>query len=267
MAFGSPSKYCPRCNSLLPAQATVCSNCGMQFAESQPASGYGATQYGGSGAPGSWPQSQPTYPANQPGWSPGSPSYEYPAPGQAGYPQAGYTAAPTAAASGRSNKGLLITLAVVVVLVGAGVASWFLYLAPSHCSGPLFDRHGLQNNIPLPSHCMFNTKITRDIGNSESADYWVWTVDSPNNPSTLNAFYTQQLSSNGWQQEQAQTSKGQSIFVDCQNGEALVVELTLKVQGNDTNLNINVTAPSGGSVLLIATTSGPKAVADTCKPG
>src|SRR5579885_3562773 len=75
MSFGGPTKYCPRCNTLLPVQATVCSTCGLQFsAPSGQGSGYGAAPYGGQSGPSGWPQSQPA---------------GYPPPAQPGY--GGYT--------------------------------------------------------------------------------------------------------------------------------------------------------------------------------
>lgn len=70
MTFAGPTKNCPRCNALLPAQAPFCSTCGLQLSApagpgSAPAGGQGApgpgsAPYGGQSAPGGWPQSQPT---------------------------------------------------------------------------------------------------------------------------------------------------------------------------------------------------------------
>ncbi len=276
MSFGGPTKYCPRCNTLLPAQATVCSTCGLQFSDwagSQPASGYGSPGYGGStvygggatygssGAPGGWPQSQPQpdYGAYAP---PPPPGYA-PQPGYGVYPPAAVAAPPR-----KSNTGLIAVIVIVLLVVGGGAAGWFLYLNPSLCKGgPFFDRHGLASNIPLPEGCKFNTMRTIDIGEGATGNVWLWTVDSPKDPATLHSFYTQNLPGNGWTNKLDQTGSDGSVDLGyCGNGQAVEVVLTTKIQTDSSSSlgAIDITAPSGGSVLAIETVSDSRVVAAAC---
>src|SRR5262245_12072906 len=66
MSVASPTKECPRCNTMLPAHALFCGTCGWQFVAAAPsvppAGNYDFTQMGGQNAPGSFP------PAAQPGY-------------------------------------------------------------------------------------------------------------------------------------------------------------------------------------------------------
>ena len=195
MSGGGPSKYCPRCNTQLPAQAMFCSTCQYQFAP-VPGTAYGSspdaawaptqavsppqgqssyspqgqTPFPPQGQPNYPPQMQPNYPPQGPtSYSPqGQPAYppqgqtNYSPQGQPAYPpqiQPGYAPFPSPGAAtqkgGGAGKFIIIAL-VVVVLVGGGAAAWFLYLNPGRCSGPLFDAHSLPSSVPLPSGCAFD---------------------------------------------------------------------------------------------------------------
>ncbi len=250
MSVGSPSKSCPRCNAVLPFQAPFCGNCGYQFAAAQGApvgSTFGAAPYGQS-APGGWPQGQPGYPPQ------GQPGY-YPPQGQPGF---GFPAAPAPVPPKKGGAGKVIVLILIlVVLVGGGAGAWFFYLNPSRCSGPLFNRHGLQSNIPLPAGCNFNstrTETNTENGITATVSQWVWTVDSPNNPTTLSQFYKDKLPGGGWTHVKDNTDQqGNKGVIGCQEDQILLVGVGQKDVLKDDNGKViaTVTAPSGGSVLEI----------------
>lgn len=254
MSAGAPSKYCPRCNTVLPLQSAFCGNCGYQFnlnAGSAPqganyGSNYGPAQYVGQNAPGGWPQGQPGYPPQgQPG---------YPPPGQPGF---GYQAAPP---KKKGGAGKFIALLLVLVIVGGGAAAWFLYLNPSKCSGPLFDRHGLQSNVPLPSGCAFDahpaTQTTSESGATFSGDTWTWTV-SGSDPTTVQKFFEDNLKgSNGWTKitPSDDKSSGQKNVTACQGSQLLIIAAGTKLDITDSSGKTTRTlnAPSGGSALGVA---------------
>ena len=258
MSAGGPSKYCPRCNTVLPVQSPFCGNCGYQF-NLNPGSApqganygasYGPPQYVGQNAPGGWPQSQPAYPPQgQPG---------YPPPGQPGF---GYAAAPVATQQKKGGcAGKLVALVLVLVVVGGGAAAWFLYLNPSRCSGPLFDRHGLQSNVPLPSGCAFDshpaTQTDSESGASFSGDSWTWTVNG-SDPTTVQQFYQDNLKgNNGWTKITPSTDKdtGEKDITACQGNQLLIVGAGAKLEITDSSGKTTRTlnAPPGGSALGVA---------------
>ncbi len=266
MSFGGPTKYCPRCNTLLPVQATVCSTCGLQFsAPSGQGSGYGAAPYGGQSGPSGWPQSQPAGypPPAQPGYGGYTPQGQF---GPAGYAPAGYAPPPAK----KSKTGLIVVILVVVVLLAGGGTAAFLYLRghSTSPSSPLFDRHSLPSNIPLPDNVTFvsmKTITTSSESISIVYDVWYWTV-SNNAPASVQQFYKMQLPSNGWTHVQAD-SGGDSLSVDaCQGNQALSVGLSQHLQ--DVNPQGTpagtVDAPPGGTTLGIALTSSPALVQILC---
>ena len=264
MSAGAPSKYCPRCNTVLPLQSAFCGNCGYQFNLNNPGSApqganygsnYGPAQYVGQNAPGGWPQGQPGYPPQgQPGYPPqGQPGY--PPQGQPGF---GYPAAPPKKKGGAGR--LIALVLVLVIVVGGGAAAWFLYLSPSKCSGPLFDRHGLQSNVPLPSGCAFDshpaTQTSSSSGATFSGDTWTWTVSS-SDPATVQQFYQDNLKgSNGWTKITPSTDKstGQKSITACQGSQLLVIAAGTKLDITDSSGKTTRTlnAPSGGSALGVA---------------
>jgi hypothetical protein len=270
MSFGGPTKYCPRCNTLLPVQATVCSTCGLQFsAPSGQGLGYGAAPYGGQSGPSGWPQSQPAgYPPSQPGYS--SPTQQ----GYGGYaPQgqfgpAGYAPAAVTPAPKKRKTGLIVAILVAVVVIGGGVAG-FLYLR-GNPSSPFFDRHNLPGNVPLPSNSSFvsmKTVTDNEEGFSFVFNEWIWTV-SNSAPANVQQFYTTQLPSNGW--GNVRTERGDSDTLDvfaCQ-GSTQVLLIGISQHLQDTNEQgtptTTVNAPSGGSALGIAISSSPQAVQILC---
>jgi hypothetical protein len=282
MSFGGPSKTCPRCNTVLPAQATFCGTCGLQFPASTPsappAGNYGSAPYGAPGAPGSFPPSaQQGYPppAGQPGYPPpgSAPAYPggYPPPGQPMY--GGYSAAPVAAPPKKGGAGKAIVLVLVlVVLVGGGAAAWFLYLSPGHTGSPLFDRHGLPSNVPLPNNVTFQLKKTftstdPDTKITVSADAWGWGVNG-SDAATVQKFYQDNLSKNGWTKIHAfDGDQGQKDVSACLSNQALIIGASnSKLQATDENGKVTdtITAPSGGSALITELTSTPVVVQLFC---
>ncbi len=278
MSFGGPSKTCPRCNSVLPAQATFCGTCGLQFPASTPgappAGNYGSAPYG---APGSFPPpAQPGYPpAGQPGYPPpgSAPAYPggYPPPGQPMY--GGYPAAPVAAPPKKGGAGKAIILVLVlVVLVGGGAAAWFLYLSPGHAGSPFFDRHGLQSNVPLPNNVTFQLKKTFTSTDpqtkvSVSADAWGWGVGG-SSAATVQQFYKDNLPKNGWTKINAFNSdQGQKDVSACQGNQVLIIGASdSKLEATDDNGKVTdtITAPSGGSALITELSSTPLLVQLFC---
>ncbi|HLW00179.1 MAG TPA: zinc ribbon domain-containing protein [Ktedonobacterales bacterium] len=281
MSFGGPSKTCPRCNSVLPASATFCGTCGLQFSAPAAPSAppYAPTQYaGGSGYP---PQSGPSYPPpSGPGYAPqGAPGYPppaqpgyagYPAPGQPPYP-GGYPApgAPPAKKGGAGRA--IILVLVLVVLVGGGAAAWFLYLNPAHPGSPLFDRHGLPSNVPLPNGTSFSglqkTFTSSQDNVTVSANAWGWTV-SGSNAVTVQKFYQDNLSSNGWTKiHPLNGDNGEKDVYGCQSNQILIIGASdTKLEATDSNGHVTdtVTAPSGGSALITELSSSPALVQLLC---
>lgn len=294
MTYGSPTKNCPRCNTLLPAQAPYCGTCGMQF--SAPGAGapgassgtnYGAPQYGGQGAPGGWPQSQPTYqtpsqptyqPASQPTYQPPSQPWQsaqpgYP-PGYAPQGQPGpdaYAPAAVLAPPRKGGSGKLIAIILIAVIVVGGGIGGFLYFR-SHTtspSSPLFDRHGLQSNVPLPDNVTFVSMktITETSGGiSLTINEWIWTVSS-SAPSSVQQYYQNQLPSNGWTQVQTSGSTSDTLDVSgCQSNQVLFVGASLHLQDSNAQGTPTgtVDAPQGGTALGIALSSNPEIVQLLC---
>ncbi len=269
MSFSGPTKTCPRCNTVLPAQAAFCGTCGLQFAASAPpgappAGGYsaGPTQYAGQGSPGGWqPQGQPASggyappppgfppPAGQPGFSPA---------GQPGYaPYPGAVAAPPR--KGGAGK-VVVLLLVLVVLVGGAAAAWFLYLNPGRCAGPLFSRHDQPNNVPLPSGCSFAGENHETATNPDNAsqqvkvDEWAWTV-SGKDLATVLQFYKDNLPGQGWTQIKDENgSGGAKELVGCQGNQVLEIDVAtrLRLEKTSGTLIKVVDAPAGGSALGVA---------------
>jgi hypothetical protein len=277
MSASGPSKYCPRCNTQLPAQAMFCGSCGYQFAPSGPAaqqgassgSNYGPPSYQGQSA--GWAPTQSAYPPqSQPGYSPqGQPGYPppmqpaYPPQGQPAYPPQmqpayGVPLAPggTPQKSGGAGKFIMIAL-VVVVLLGGGAAAWFLYLNPGRCSGPLFDSHGVPSSVPLPSGCAFDAhpasqSSTGSQGGKTTSDQWLWSVNG-NDQTGVQTFYQDNLSGKGWTNVKPANSKDGKGVIACQGNQLLLISTGQqgRVKNSDGTTS-NFTAPSGGTLLAIS---------------
>ncbi len=292
MSFGGPSKTCPRCNTVLPAQATFCGTCGYQFSApaAQGAPSYAPPPYTPQGAPGYTPPgSSPGYtpqgapgfaPQNPPGFAPqGAPGFPPPAqPGYAGYPAPGQPAypggyAPVAAPpQKRGGAGrAIILLLVLIVLVGGGAAAWFLYLSPGHAGSPLFDRHGLPGNVPLPdgvSYANLDKTYTSTQDNvTISAQAWGWTV-SGSNATSVQSFYETNLPKNGWTKVKTfNGDNGEKDVYACQSNQVLITGASdSKLQATDSNGNVTdtITAPPGGSALVTELSSSAELVQLLC---
>jgi hypothetical protein len=297
MAVSGDSKTCPRCNTLLPAAAAFCGNCGYQFAgsadsasqETPPISGEDTptlpdrsnaaftpdepvTLYGGLGTSAGEQQqasSQPIYqagdePQNQPDYPPPPPPV-YPS-----YPMATGAVTPR---RGGVGKWIAAALALVIVVAG-GTAAWFLYLSPSRCSGPLFDRHGLQSNVPLPNNCSYMNKRTFVSAPSAipqvTADEWFWTVDKPGDVNAIQQFYDSHLASNGWVEKHpsalsSSDPTAKAIYA-CQGNQALFIEAAPKIPitTSEGRIDFTLQGPPGGSALAMAITSSPSFLKTVC---
>ncbi len=242
---------------------------------SQPAQpgGYPPQQPGGwsqPGQPGGWSQpAQPGYPSSQPGGYPPQQPGGFPPQQPGGWPQQqGFAPGPQ---TQKKSSGLIILVVVLVVLVGGGAAGWFLFLSPSHSNSPLFNRHGVPANVPLPNGLTYDSQTTAsqsDSGITLSITEWGWQV-SGSNPAAVQKFYTDNLPGKGWTNVKAQTgSSGDQQVSACQGSNVLSVDIADKVELTDANgkTTSTVTAPSGGAALGIAiiTSNNSQALALFC---
>jgi hypothetical protein len=202
-------------------------------------------------------------PQGQPGY--GAP---YGAPVPPPYPGGAY---PPPAKKGGAGRAIILVL-VLVVLVGGGAAAWFLYLSPGHAGSPLFDRHGLQSNVPLPSNVTFvlNKSVASTDPQSNitvNVDAWGWTVTG-SNPASVKQFYIDNLAKNGWKSVQTinDTDTEKDISA-CQGSQVLFVGANSKkfdLTDKDGKVTNTITAPSGGSALITELSSSPALVQLFC---
>ena len=277
MSTSGASRQCPRCGTLQFEEMPFCRICGWQFApaaaapSSLPASEF--IPYDGPGGPESWPsdqpistfQSQPVYvPPNQSSYLPptqmGWPSGFYPPPGQPG--PAGYAPAPTVRPPRRRAKALFLIALALIVLAGSAGAIFFTLHNSASTAAP-FDRHGLQNNVPLPDNIAFQYKHTVTQGDL-TADEWIWKV-SKGEPTNIAQFYTKSLPQNGW--THIQTIQGDTLgVVGCQGNQVLVVGISKHLHdSNGDGTPTTTDAPSGGSALGIALTANQALRQDFCE--
>lgn len=265
MSTNQSVQPCPRCGTPRAAEMPFCRTCGWQFApgplEAAP-SGAPASEfipYDGPATPESWPEAEPGYPfqnqinypaPTQPLWPPLTPGAYAP---QGQFGPAGYAPAPVVAAPSRRRKVLLLLTLVLVVVLGGAAGGIFWALHASTTTAPIFDRHGLQSNVPLPDNSAFQYKHTVTQGNL-TADEWIWKVNN-NEPTNLEQFYRNQLPKSGW--THIQTIDGQTIGVlGCQGEQVLIVGISKHLQDNNGAGTPTITdAPTGGSALGIALTS------------
>ncbi len=221
--------------------------------------------------PGGWPSSPQGYPPAQPGGYPPQQQPGYPPVQQAGWPQQGFAPQPQPKKGG---SGLIILIVVLVVLVGGGAAGWFLYLSPSHTNSPLFNRHGLPSNVPLPNNVTFDSTQTRTTTDSStqittSGTQWIWLVNGQSAASVAQ-FYKDNLGSKGWANpHELPSSSADKAVVGCQGSQILLAGTSDKkddLSDDQGNVVRTVTAPAGGSVLEIdiLTTSSQAAQAFLC---
>jgi hypothetical protein len=157
------------------------------------------------------------------------------------------------------------------VLIGGGSAAWFLYLNPSHPGSPLFDRHGLPSNVPLPNGTTFaglqKTYTSSQDNVTISANAWGWTV-SGSNATAVQKFYQDNLGSNGWTKiHPLNSDNGEKDVYACQTNQVVIIGASdSKLQAKDENGKVTdtITAPSGGSALVTELSSSPALVQLFC---
>jgi hypothetical protein len=171
---------------------------------------------------------------------------------------------------GGAGKAIILVL-VLVVLVGGGAAAWFLYLSPSSPNSPLFDRHGLQSNVPLLNGTTFKLKKSfsdtdPDTKTTVSADAWAWTVGG-SNPTAVQQFYKDNLGKNGWGKIKTENGdNGEKEVLACQGGQILIVVASTKLEITDENGKVTDTidGPAGGSAYATELSSSPVLVQLLC---
>lgn len=162
----------------------------------------------------------------------------------------------------RPKLWLIVTLLVVVVLVGGGAAGFFLLRShkstPSGQPGVTDQRQGLPASVPLPDGVSFQLKNTKTFSppgpglGTANVDEWVWTVGSPNTPTALGQYYQDNLPPKGWSNIRKSSSKEVTQRIGCQGNQVLMMQAsTTYVSTNASGKVTTVTAPSGGSVLVI----------------
>ncbi|HLW00178.1 MAG TPA: hypothetical protein VKT82_16035 [Ktedonobacterales bacterium] len=282
MSSNGPSRQCPRCGTLLFDEMPFCRACGWQFAPADsvaappgmPPSEY--IPYDGPdqtedmpvaqpdstlqqpGAP--FPNQTPYAPATLSGWLP--PTAGGYAPGQMG--TNGYATAPLTAAPARRFPRALILIALIVLLLGTAAGGIFLSFHPAPtASTPIFDRHGLQANVPLPDHTAFAYKHTVTQG-TLTADEWIWKV-TQNEPASLQQFYQKHLPQYGW--THLQMTPGDTLgVIGCQGEQVLVIGISKHLHdSNDSGPATITDAPAGGSALGIALTSNQAIIQGFCE--
>lgn len=253
MSVSSSTKLCPRCHTRLPAQMTFCHACGLQFS----ALDDDRAPFSRQGSETRWPS------RSQPGYSSSS--------------QSSPDSAPLAVAARPKKKGragkIIALVLVLLVLVGGG-AAWFLYVSPSHVDSPLFDRHGLQSNVPLPDGISFaglkQTYSAPDLQTHTtiSTEVWGWTV-SGSDMAALQTFYQDNLPKHGWTDVRLGSgfTPGARDVVACQGTqELLIIAGNRKLDAPDVNgrVTATITAPSGSSALLIEVSSNSPSAQFVC---
>ena len=243
MTSSGPTKNCPRCNAVLPAQATFCGACGWQF--SAPASPAGAPAGG-----------QPTIQAPVQPQQPAMPGY--PLPGQPD--AASYAPVAVAPAPRRGISIQLLAIILIAAVLTIGIPGYLIFDGHGG-SGLLVDRHGLPSNVPLPSGATF--KLFHDLSNSSGVEKdWYWTVASPNDPASVQTYYQTNLASNGWTHLRLRGSDGDYEVTGCQGHQGIYVAMNGSIevtdaQGSDPH---TIPAPAGGSALEILVGSQPDTV-------
>jgi hypothetical protein len=276
MAISGDSKICPRCNSVLPATASFCGDCGYHFAaqpgpapqaapspqddaptqhirpDATSVRNTAASQYSERNAAEGAPQGDAFTDQKAGDEVSGQPGYQPAPPPPPEF--AGYVAQPPARKGGAAKwiGGLLALLLVIGVLA----AAWVLYLNPSHTNSPFFDRHGLQSNVPLPSQSTF--MVQKSLSRTDpttntmvSADSWTWTVPG-SNPAAVQQFYQQNLPKEGWGKFRTFTGQnGESDMTACQGDQVLIVGVGKRIVVTNENGKVTntITAPNGGSAL------------------
>lgn len=263
MSPSVPAKYCPRCQTPLPAEAPICSVCGWQFGVYPASAPPGASQTIGAAwvppgeqfVPGSWSQSQPGWPSLAPGSLPQG------QPGPVGYAPAPALPRPRQIGNGT----ILIGLAVIVAIIAVA-----LFVNANHPFSPAssaFDRHGLQANVPLPNSSSFHSMKTL-TQSGIMADEWIWLV-SNDGPASVQQFYKDQLPNNGWKNVQTSTGSNDTLsLAGCQGNQVLIVGASQHLP--DTNAQgtptAPVDAPQDGSALGIILSSDQQLLQILC-PG
>jgi hypothetical protein len=283
MSASEPSRQCPRCGTLLFEDMPFCRACGWQFAPA--ASGMAASSappseyipFDGADLADELPMGQPDFPPQQPSgyFVPNQISYgpatqlAWPPPLPSGYvplnqtSPAGYMPAPVVAAPARRGKTLLLIGVIVLLLVAAaGGILLHLHSTMSTSTTPIFDRHGLQGDVPLPDNTAFQYKHTVTQG-TLTADEWIWKVNK-SEPASIQEFYQTHLPQNGW--THIQTIQGDTLgVVGCKSEQVLVIGISKHLHDSDSSGTSTITdAPTGGSALGIALTSNQALMQSFC---
>lgn len=176
-----------------------------------------------------------------------------------------------AAPAWRPKLWLIVTLVVVVVLVGGGAAGFFLlrsHKSPTSGQPGVTDqRQGLPANIPLPNGVSFQLKNAKTFSppgpglGTANVNEWVWTIGSPNTPTALGQYYQDNLPPKGWSNIRKSSSKEITQRTGCQGNQVLMMQASTTYVSTDASGKVtNVTAPAGGSVLVIDLTQSDNAL-------
>jgi hypothetical protein len=155
-------------------------------------------------------------------------------------------------------------IALIVLLLGTAAGGIFLNVhAISTASTPIFDRHGLQANVPLPDNTAFAYKHTVTQG-TLTADEWIWKVNK-SEPASLQQFYQSHLPQYGW--THVQTIPGDTLgVIGCQDNQVLVIGISKHLHDSNNSGTSTITdAPAGGSALGIALTSNQALIQGFCE--
>jgi hypothetical protein len=175
----------------------------------------------------------------------------------------GSVTTPLAPAPGRRFPQALILTAVILLLLATAAGGIFLSLHPaSTASAPIFDRHGLQSNVPLPDNTAFAYKHTVTQG-TLTADEWIWKV-TKGEPVSIQQFYQSHLPKYGW--THLQMIPGDTLgVIGCQGEQVLVIGISKHLHDSNNSGPATITdAPVGGSALGIALTSNEAIIQGFC---
>ncbi len=183
---------------------------------------------------------------------------DYPPPGQPG--AAGYAPVAVAPAPKKGISKQLLAVILIAAVLTLGIPG-YIVLGGHGGGGPFVDRHGLPSNVPLPSGATF--KLFHDYSDSSGTDkVWYWTVESPNDPATVQTYYQTNLASNGWTNLRLRGSDGDYEVTGCQGDQGIYLAMNGAIDVSDAKGSDphTIPAPAGGSALEILVGSQPDTV-------